>query len=93
MELVSEIELNVIEYLKTPPNESELQDLISRFDGPIEDLIRWSDSEAPAKPESITKEVIIQLILEYPKHLQRPILDNGTTAIVCRPPEKALSLM
>jgi arsenate reductase-like glutaredoxin family protein len=34
-------------------------------------------------------EEVVALILDVPKLLQRPIIDDGTIAKVCRPPEIA----
>ena len=42
---------------------------------------------------SIGDEEIIEMMIQFPKLIQRPILDNGKRAIIGRPPEKILELL
>ncbi len=93
LDLVYNESPEIVLYLKNPLSKQQIQDLISRLKDPISELIRWGDKDAPNKPEHIDSQVIIDLLVENPKLMQRPILDNGIVAIICRPPGKSLDLM
>lgn len=93
LDLVQNESPELILYLKNPLSRQQLNDLISRLKDPVSDLIRWGDKDAPNKPENIDNQVIINLLIANPKLMQRPILDDGAVAIICRPPEKSLALL
>ena len=75
-------EFEVVLYLDTGLEEAMLSDLIERFIDPLPDLIRIDFRGEP--------EHLIQMLLEDPSILQRPLLDDGQRVMVCRPPERAL---
>lgn len=75
-------ELEVMLFLKTGLNEAEVSDLIDRCVDPLGDLVRISFDGEP--------EHLLELLLEDPSILQRPLLDDGRRVMVCRPPERAL---
>jgi arsenate reductase len=39
------------------------------------------------------RERVIELLLEHPKLMQRPIFESGGRAVIARPPEKLLDLL
>ncbi len=82
----------IVLYLKNPLSKGDIVDLVTRLKDPISELIRWGDKDAPSKPSTISGDVIIDLLMKNPKLMQRPILDNGEIAIICRPPEKCQNL-
>jgi len=92
LDLVNNESPEIVLYLKNPLSRKQIKDLITRLKDPISELIRWGDKEAPNKPEHIDSGIIIDILVENPKLMQRPILDNGKVAIICRPPEKSLDL-
>ena len=75
-------DVEVVLYLENPPSEAELTDLVERSIDPLENLIRIDFNGEP--------EHLVQLLLEDPGLLQRPLLDDGARVMVCRPPERAL---
>ncbi|HIG20842.1 MAG: arsenate reductase (glutaredoxin) [Methanobacteriota archaeon] len=93
LDLVHKESPEVVLYLKNPLPRKQIEDLLTRLKDPISELIRWGDKEAPNKPEHIDSQIIIDILVENPKLMQRPILDDGKVAIICRPPEKALGLI
>lgn len=82
------LDKKVVLYINNPPKSEELFSLISRLEDPLDDLIRWSDSDAPVKPLNLDERFIVKQILDNPKIMQRPIIDDGTRAQICRTPEK-----
>lgn len=84
------VELKVVEYLKSPLNAPEIQELLNQMGG-------ISITEITRKKESIIEEIgldiendmaVLIAMIEHPILMERPIVSNGTKAIVGRPPEK-----
>ena len=85
------IEPQVIEYLKTPPTESELMDLIEKFEGPAHLLVRTSDDlYRDVKFPLNSKQVIAENLAKNPALIERPIVSTPTGVTLGRPPENIL---
>jgi len=90
-------QVEVVEYLKTPPDRAELERLVAGVDDPPEALVRTKDARfselgldvaACERPASV-----VALLLEHPELMQRPVLVAGDRAAIGRPPEDALRLL
>ena len=83
------IECTVREYLKEPPSLQELSVLQRGFAGDLVDLVR--SKEAKELGLSLTDERSedewLQLLVENPKLLQRPLVQIEDEVLVARPPE------
>lgn len=99
LELLREhnVEPEIVEYLKTPPNEDELKNIISLLGISARDLLRTKEKEYKEKgldDESLTEQQIIQAMVETPKLMERPIvIKDNKTAVIGRPPEKVVELV
>tara|TARA_B100001250_G_scaffold59980_1_gene46768 strand:+ start:277 stop:672 length:396 start_codon:yes stop_codon:yes gene_type:complete len=96
LNLLQERDINFqeIRYLNDGLNRSEIEGLISRYQGSSSDIVRIDEQEY--KSNKINLDVdseIIELLLNYPKCLQRPLLDDGHTVVIGRPPENILTLL
>ena len=79
----------VIEYLKTPPSNNELKNIINLLSiTPIE-LIRKNEAvwKEKYKNKSFTDSEMIELMTENPKLIERPIVFTEDKAVIGRPPE------
>ena len=85
----------IIEYLKTPPSNSELKNIINLLSiTPIE-LIRKNEAiwKEKYKNKSFSDSEIIDLMTENPKLIERPIVFTQYKAIVGRPPENIYDIL
>lgn len=84
-----EQDLEIIYYLENPIAEEVAQQIVTQFDGTLDELIRRPDAKSLEIeiPKELTKEWIIKTIVEYPKVMQRPIVVKNGKAIVARPTE------
>jgi arsenate reductase len=86
---------NVIEYLKTPPNFIELNNICKTLGKSPKDIIRKGEKEY--KELKINKidsyDDLIKAMVSHPKLIERPIVIRGDKAIIGRPPENALKLI
>lgn len=83
------INYTVIEYLKDVPSEKEISDILKKLNIPAIDLIRKKEKVFQEKFKAeFTEKEIIKLMHEHPELIERPILINGSKAIIARDEEK-----
>lgn len=90
------IQPQVIEYLDTPPSQSEISQIVKKLGVAPIDLLRTTEKaylEAGYQAELMTDEDIIEAIAKHPSLLQRPIVICGNKAIIGRPPIKVLDII
>ncbi len=89
-------EVEVIEYLKTPPTADELADVISKLGISSDQLVRKKESlfkELGLHEQKLTERQWIQVLCKNPKLIERPIVISGNRAVVGRPPELIRTLL
>jgi arsenate reductase len=85
----------IVVYLDAPPSEATLRRLIGKLGLMPKELVRTSEAEFKASGidlDTATDDAIIALLHEYPRLLQRPIVELGAAARIGRPPEQVLEL-
>ena len=90
------VETTVVEYLKTPPNSAELSEILDLLGLEPRDLMRRH--EPPYKDNNLgnpdlSREQLIQAMIDNPILIERPIVINGDKAALGRPPEKVLEIL
>lgn len=86
---------DIVEYLKTPPDRQTLEQIVSKGVA-VRDLIRTGETEfreSGMELDSMTDDDIIDVLLDHPSLLQRPIVVLGDRAVIGRPPVKVLELI
>ncbi len=87
--------VDVIEYLKTPPTEEELEEVLAKLNLPIEYLIRTGEEiyNKEFKGKQLSDAEWIKALVENPGMLERPIVVKDDQAIIGRPPENVNKLL
>ncbi len=88
-------EPEIIEYLKTPPNETALRELLAKLGLSAHEILRTKEAayaECGLSPES-TETDILTAIVQHPILLERPIIVKDVNAVIGRPPENLLKLL
>ena len=83
-------------YLDEKLEKNFLKEIIQKLGISPRDLLRIGESaykENNLKDSNISDEEIINLMIEYPKLIERPIYVKGNKAIVGRPPENILKII
>lgn len=77
---------DVVEYLKTPPSETELRDLLRLLDKKPLDLIRKKEPvfQENFKGKTFTDAEWIRIMVANPVLIERPIVVMGNKAWVAR---------
>ena len=92
----SNIEPEIIDYLKTPPSAQELKRIIEMLGVSARDLLRRTEEvykQADLDNDSLSDDDIINAIVEHPALLQRPIVICGDRAVIGRPPTLVLEII
>lgn len=89
-------EPEVIEYLKTPPSRERLVELIAAMGMTPRDLLREKDTpyaELGLFDPKWSDEEILDLMLEHPILINRPIVVSPLGVVLARPSEKVLDIL
>lgn len=90
------IEPRIVEYLKTPPTETELKRLLAALGLKPRQLLRTKEPEynaaGLADPKRSDAE-IIRAMVKHPRLIERPIVVHGKKAVLGRPPQKVLEIL
>ncbi|MBB4258525.1 MULTISPECIES: arsenate reductase (glutaredoxin) [unclassified Bradyrhizobium] len=90
------IEPHVIEYLKTPPSRTLLQQLVARMGISVREAVR--EKAAPyaelglANP-ALTDDQLLDAMVAHPILINRPIVVTPKGVRLCRPSELVLDLL
>lgn len=90
------IEPEIVEYLETPPTRDELLRVMKLIGGTPRDIMRKTESlykELGLDDESVSDERLIDAMLENPILIQRPIVQHGGRAALCRPAETVTEIL
>ncbi len=83
------IDHEVIVYIKTPPGEDELTQIVEALEDPVEDLVRKDSKFKKLEliPEDYVgnPQAVVDILIQHKQLLQRPILLKGNKAIIGRP--------
>ncbi|PIQ48068.1 MAG: arsenate reductase (glutaredoxin) [Cytophagales bacterium CG12_big_fil_rev_8_21_14_0_65_40_12] len=82
-------EYAIVEYLNNIPTKDELKSLLKKLGMPAESLVRKSEQlfKDEFKGKDFSETEWIQIMVEHPKLIERPIVVKGDKAVLGRPPE------
>ena len=84
----------VVEYLKTPPNASELKNIARMLGVSVRDIVRKSEAvDAGIDPVEMDEKALIAAMVRNPIVIERPIVVNNGKAAIGRPPENVLKIL
>jgi arsenate reductase len=90
------VEPEVVEYLKTPPTESEIKKISNLLGLDPKRFVRTSENDFKENglSEKISdNEAMFRLMAKFPKIIERPIVVSDDSAIIGRPPENVLKIL
>ena len=90
------VSANVVEYLTSPPDKTQLSEILELLDLEPRELMRTF--EEPYKTlnldnENLSRDALIQAMIENPILIERPIVINGGKATIGRPPDRILDIL
>ena len=90
------IEPTIILYLVNKLSKTEVQNLLSKLGLSIRDILRTGEDEYKnnnLKNKNLSDDKLIELLIKFPKLLQRPIVIKNSKAVIGRPPENILNFL
>jgi len=90
------IEVEIINYLDTPPSAAELGGLLKQMNMPARDLLSskeaaYGELDLAAKLDD--DDALIAAMVAHPALINRPIVRTSKGTALCRPPETVLALI
>jgi arsenate reductase len=86
------IDFEIVEYLKNNFSKDDLQEVINMLGiSDVREMLRTKEKEYKEnnlKDESLSQDVIIDIVVANPKLVERPIVINGNKAVIARPLEE-----
>ena len=81
-------EFEIVEYMNDSLSVKELKELIRKLGIHPMDLIRKNENiwKEDFKDKNLSEDEILQAMHEFPNLIERPIVVNGSKAIIGRPP-------
>jgi arsenate reductase len=89
-------DVEIIDYLKTPPSAEELDQLLTLLNLEPRELMRQKEDEYQAlhlDDVTLERRHLIAAMVDHPRLIERPIAVQGEQAVIGRPPERVLALL
>lgn len=89
-------DIEIIEYLKTPPDVDELAGIVQKLDITPRALLRKTEKqykELALDDQSLSDTRLLEIMVAHPKLIERPIVIHGDKARIGRPPEAVEAIL
>ena len=91
------IDAEVVKYLDTPPDRATLELILDSIDDEPIALVRTNDDKFKAaglkRTDVQTRDQVIDVLLQHPEVMERPVVFVGAKAVIARPSERVLELL
>ncbi len=83
------VTFDVVLYMSDRPDRDTLRGIVERLEDPVENLVRkdsqFSKLELDPDDYVADPDAVVEVLLKYPRLMQRPVLVRGGRAIIGRP--------
>lgn len=90
------VEPEVIKYMKDAPlTEEKIKELLMKLNEKPQNIIRTQEKvyKDNFKGKNFTEEEWVKILVEYPRLIQRPIVENKYKAVIGNPPQNIDELL
>jgi arsenate reductase len=90
------VEFDVVEYLKNQLDRADFERILDAIPDEPAELVRKDKRFAElglSAADYTTRDAVIELLLEHPELMQRPVVFKGEEALICRPSDKVLAFL
>lgn len=91
-----DLNVEIVEYLQNPPSVDELSEILALLGLEPRELMRKHEApytELNLDDDTLSREALIQAMVDHPILIERPIVVHGKLATIGRPPEKILEIL
>jgi arsenate reductase len=92
----SGVDFEAVDYYLDPVPATKLRDLLRKMGLKARDLLRTKEpiyKTLKLGERTLTDDAIVDLMVEHPDLIQRPIVERGDRAILARPPERLKEIL
>ena len=92
----SGVDFDAVDYYLDPIPKAKLKDLLRKMGMKPRDLLRTKEAiyrQLQLAERDLSDSEIIDLMVEHPDLIQRPIVEKGARAILARPAERLKEIM
>ena len=84
------LEFTVVEYIKNPISREVLKEILMKMNVRPRELVRTQEDvyKSDFAGKEFNDEEWIDILLEYPRLIKRPIVVKGYRAVIAEPPEE-----
>ena len=90
------VDADVVQYIKHPLSAEELLDLIDKLEDPPADLVRkdgFFKDQGLIEGDYTDPKAVAELLEQYPRLMQRPVIVKGDAAIIGRPKDRVAAFL
>jgi arsenate reductase len=92
----SGVDFATVDYYVEPIPQGKLVELLGKMNMRAIDLLRTKEpiyKTLKIREGNLTDDQIVELMVRYPDLIQRPIVENGSRAILARPAERLKEIL
>jgi arsenate reductase (glutaredoxin) len=92
----SGVDFDTVDYYTDPIPKTKLKELLKKAGLKARDLLRTKEEiyrKLKLAERDLSESEIIDLMIEYPDLIQRPIVERGSRAILARPAERLKEIL
>lgn len=91
----SGVDFDKVDYYVEPIAKEKLQSLLKKMKISADELIRKKEDlyKEHAEGKDLDEDALVNLMVQYPDLIQRPIIEKGDRAILARPAEKLQEIL
>ena len=92
----SGVDFDAVDYYTDPIPKTKLKELLKKAGMSARDLLRTKEEiyrKLKLGEKDLSESEIIDLMVEYPDLIQRPIVEKGSRAILARPAERLKEIL
>ena len=87
--------LKIVNYLNEPLKKAELKAILNQIGLQPREIVRKNEADWKAVPNrnELTQDQILDVLVEFPKTIERPIVTYKDKGVLARPIENLISLL
>ena len=87
--------VEVVNYLKKPLTKSNIKEILTQIEHKPIQIVRKKEADwkAVINKNELTEDQILDILVKYPKTIERPIVISEKSGVLARPLEKLISFL
>jgi arsenate reductase len=92
----SGVDFDAVDYYTQPIPKAKLKELLRKMDLPARALLRTKEAQYKALglgERDLSDDELVEMMVQHPDLIQRPIVEKGARAILARPAERLREIL